>query len=131
MESWGRVWVPDPSGFEQRMSAPHGSMLMSVGEVRKLGGFNEAYRIAGDYDLVSRILTKMSARLLWQTAKPLAFCSGDGVSVRNYLEAFLEESLIRLRVWGKTQKEVGLGIGRYYQHAFQYLLRREESQKDR
>jgi len=125
MESWGRVWHPNPAEFEQRMSSPHGSMLMLREEVVAAGGYNQGYRIAGDYDLISRILKMHGASLLWQSPRDLSFCDGNGVSVRKFLEAYLEECLIRMRVWGKTQGEVGMDIEAYLQKPFQLLKARD------
>ncbi len=127
MESWGRVWYPNPAEFEQRMSSPHGSMLMLREEVVAAGGYNQGYRIAGDYDLISRILKMHGASLLWQSPRDLSFCDGNGVSVRKFLEAYLEECLVRMRIWGKKHEEMGSNIKEYIDNPFQLLLKRELS----
>jgi hypothetical protein len=126
MESWRRVWCPDPSDFDQRMSSPHGAMLMKKSSVENVGGFDERYRIAGDYDLTSRILKASPSCMLWQSTEAISYCASGGISVRNFLEAFLEECLIRLRVWGHGHLTVGSDIERYLEKPFRLLLSRDK-----
>ena len=125
MESWGRKWIPNPGEIDQRMSVPHAGVVMSTVLFRSYTGFDKRYRIAGDYDLLSRVLKSRVRELLWLSAASIGECRSGGVSELCYLEAYLEESLIRLRVWGKTNFEVAGSLERYLLGPFKLLAKRE------
>lgn len=83
----GRVWMPDVDGLRQRMSVPHPAVFVRRNVYERIGGFDERYRIAADYDLMLRMRAAgvpiqsvdavlcdfqeggMSGTRLWRTAR--------------------------------------------------------------
>jgi glycosyltransferase involved in cell wall biosynthesis len=118
MESWGRVWHPMPEDMPKRMSTPHAGVIVKRDLFERLGGYLESYEIAGDYDFISRCLKADNLSVFWKSAQPLAHCEGNGVSVVRFLEAFLEETLIRVRVWGVPYEQVSVDLQRYLRGPF-------------
>lgn len=123
MDSWGREWYPMPEDIAQRMSSPHAGIVIERALFNAHSGYLENYKIAGDYDLVSRCLHATKQCLFWKSAIPLARCEGNGVSVVKFLEAFMEETLVRIRVWGVSYEQVALDIQNYLKAPFAALIK--------
>lgn len=93
----GRVLTADPSAMRERMALPHPSTVLRTDWVKKNGGFNTHYRIAADYDLLSRYL-QLNPRVI-VTDRVLVEYEGGGMSEKNTVLAYLEEEHIRMNIW--------------------------------
>jgi len=100
----GRILTPKPSEINVRMACPHPGSVLNTQKVRSLGGFDERYQIASDYDLLCRYIKKHGASG-WSDQFIINY-KGGGLSDQRALEGFLEEELIRLRVWSSPQIDV-------------------------
>ena len=93
----GVVWTPAPQELPVRMSCPHPGVVLGVQGSRDVGGFDLGYKIAGDYDLISRYVRRFG---FGETQSlPLVRFAGGGLSDVRAFEGTLEEELIRMRVW--------------------------------
>lgn len=88
---------PVPENFNIKMGCPHPGTLLNRINSLELGGYDTKYRIASDYDHVSRYLQKYGAGK--KGGAILANILAGGMSEQRSLEAYLEEELIRKRVW--------------------------------
>lgn len=95
------IIYPNPNEIHLRMACPHPSSLMKVNEIKQLNGFDCSYKIAADYDLISRYLIKYETYLV--NNEVIVNFKGDGISELKALEGYLEEELIRSRIWNSTQ----------------------------
>jgi hypothetical protein len=100
----GRTLTPKPSEINVRMACPHPGSVLNTQKVRSLGGFDERYQIASDYDLLCRYIKKHGTSG-WSDQFIINY-KGGGLSDQRALEGFLEEELIRLRVWNSPQIDV-------------------------
>lgn len=100
----GRIFGPNPNEIQTRMSCPHPGAVLSTQKVRKIGGFDERYQIASDYDLLCRYM-KAYGRSGWSNRAVVNF-KGGGISEYRAVEGFLEEELIRIRVWNSPMLDV-------------------------
>ncbi len=93
--SLNRIILSDPTKFGPNMSCPHPGVILKTEYVRELGGFDERYEIAADFDLLLKYFKR------WQkiaTAPiPIIDFQGNGVSERRVKEAALESDLARAR----------------------------------
>lgn len=97
----GEIWHPEPNDLSERMSCPHPSSIFEVQRAKKIGGFNPAYQIAGDYDFISRyVINNNFVRI---TKEALVDYKGGGISDKRFFEGILECELIRTRIWGRSQ----------------------------
>lgn len=93
----GVVWAPNPAELPVRMACPHPGAVLRRDRSLAIGGFDPGYRIAADYDHLSRYVR---AHGMGQTLPtPLALFAGGGMSEVRAFEGTLEEELIRMRVW--------------------------------
>jgi glycosyltransferase involved in cell wall biosynthesis len=80
----------------------HQAVVMQADFISLLGGFDENYRIAADWDLIVKALL-VAAPAVW--SKPIARFELGGMSSDNLLEAHMELRAIRTRVlklsWSK------------------------------
>jgi hypothetical protein len=102
--STGTLLLPRPQEMNARMACPHPGALLRTANARSLGGFDLAYEIASDYDLLSRYLLKFTA-CGWSD-QPVVRYMGGGLSDRRSLEGFLEEELVRIRSWRSPISDV-------------------------
>lgn len=93
----GTVWTPSPHELPVRMSCPHPGAVLGVGRSREAGGFDPGYKIAGDYDLISRYVRRFGFGE--NLTQPLVRFAGGGLSDTRAFEGTLEEELIRMRIW--------------------------------
>ena len=100
----GSIALPRPVDLPQRMSCPHPGTIMRTELALSLGGFDEKYEIASDYDLISRYVQKFP-NCAWGDQVITQYAVG-GISYRRILEAYMEEELIRTRVWKSPQEDV-------------------------
>lgn len=100
----GRILAPKPAEINVRMACPHPGAILNTQKVRSLGGFDERYQIASDYDLLCRYIKNHSSSG-WSEQFIVNYMGG-GLSDQRALEGFLEEELIRLRIWNSPQIDV-------------------------
>lgn len=112
MAKTGHVLLPRPSELGHRMACPHPGAVLSTEKVRNLGGFDERYRIAADYDLLCRYVAAHGASG-WSDRVVVNYLGG-GMSEVRAIEGFLEEELIRLRVCKSPQIDVCLRGVRFF-----------------
>lgn len=98
LEFGDHVFHPNPSELKYGMSCPHPSSLLKVSNSIAIGGFDTSYKIASDYDHLSRYsITFGSGEIL--NIPPLVSYLGGGISDMRALESYLEALLIRQRIW--------------------------------
>lgn len=98
-----RPIIPNPKEMQYRMACPHPGSILRTLNIKKIGSFNQCFRIASDYDLLSRYLLQFPK---FATSDDFILgYMGGGISEKSVVEAFLEEELIRLRIWNCTQNE--------------------------
>jgi hypothetical protein len=95
MRSLGVVFHPKPELLHTGMTTPHPGAVLLTKNVKEIGGFDERYRIAGDYDLLCRYIKKWNHALV--STQILVDFKGGGLSEVFGKEASIEEALIRLR----------------------------------
>ena len=93
-----RIAMPEPEGLTKQMSCPHPGVFCPLEATRHLGGFSLTYRIAGDYELLSK-LAKSGVKFFNSTTLPVVHFKGGGLSDRHVLESGLENALIKKRIW--------------------------------
>lgn len=60
----GRAWAEVKSSFRQIMSVPHPGLMHRRGLFERYGGFDDSFRIAGDYEFLLRELLKNEAAFI-------------------------------------------------------------------
>lgn len=93
----GTVWTPNPSELPVRMACPHPGAILRVDYSKAIGGFDAGYRIAADYDHLSRYVRQYGFGKTLSAS--LVTFAGGGMSEVRAFEGTLEEELIRMRVW--------------------------------
>lgn len=88
---------PIPESFHIKMGCPHPGTLLNRRNSLELGGYDTKYKIASDYDHVSRYLQKFGSGKKGEGI--LVNILAGGMSQQRSLEGYLEEELIRKRVW--------------------------------
>jgi glycosyltransferase len=101
LEASKQVFAARPGEISRRMSCPHPGAILNVANSRDIGGFDTSYRIASDYDHLSRYLLRFPRHEVLDVP-PIVSCSAGGISEIRALEGYLEEELIRKRVWKAT-----------------------------
>lgn len=96
----GLVLDPEPDKFSVKMASPHPGTILSRLRSMELGGYDTRYKIASDYDHLSRYVLKFGAGKIGKEI--LVKILAGGISEKNNLEAYLEEELIRKRVWNSV-----------------------------
>lgn len=96
--STGAISNPNPGALKHFMSCPHPSSLYKVKNSLAINGFDSSYRIAADYDHMSRYALTFGEGLLINSP-PLVSFMGGGLSDIRALESHLEATLVRMRVW--------------------------------
>ncbi len=102
--SYGGIALARPAELPTRMSCPHPGTLMKTELALSINGFDEKYEIASDYDLISRYVRNFP-NCAWSDQVLMRYAIG-GISYRRILEAYMEEELIRARVWKSPQEDV-------------------------
>ena len=110
----GQHFYPRPSEMHVRMACPHPGALLNTQKTIAISGFDERYQIASDYDLLSRYLQKHGA-CGWLDV-PVVKYKGGGISEVRGVEAYLEEELVRLRVWKTGYPELCQRAIRLFTH---------------
>jgi len=95
----GAVSMPQPEAIKYFMSCPHPSTLLRVKNSLAIGGFDSRYQIAADYDHLCRYAKAFGSGEIID-GPPLVSFMGGGLSDTRALEGFIEENLIRIRIWG-------------------------------
>ena len=111
----GREIVPNPIELKIRMACPHPGSILKLEKIKELKGFNENYRIASDYDLICRYIQK-NPKTVYSKDIVVEY-EGGGISEQKAVEGFLEEELIRIRVWGQSQVDTVLNSVRFFNWA--------------
>jgi hypothetical protein len=92
-----QIFFPTPERFDTQMGAAHPATIVKTDNCRQLGGFDCTYKIAADYDFMSRYLKTYTTFV--KSNSVIVTFKGGGISEKRGLEALLEEEIIRLRVW--------------------------------
>ncbi len=111
----GRPIIPAPGEITKRMACPHPGTILRLERIKMIGGFDEKYRIASDYDLICRYLRAYPKCAF--SAYLVIDYQGGGLSERAAVEGFLEEELIRIRVWSQTQHDTVINSFRFFKWA--------------
>ncbi len=106
---------PVPAGPEYFLSLlqsgligfPHPAAVMARRVVRELSDFDEAYRIAADYDLALRVAKKYGPPRI--IPKMLAVHVPTGLTSRNKFRHFVEKSVARRRALDPRRQVIELG----------------------
>jgi hypothetical protein len=94
----GAVSMPQPEAIKYFMSCAHPSSLLRVKNSLSIGGFDVQYQIAADYDHLSRYAMAFGLGEALDMP-PLVSFMGGGLSDARALEGYIEENLVRIRVW--------------------------------
>jgi hypothetical protein len=103
-EDTGQVFSPNLDGLSNRMSIPHPGAFMRAEEIIRLGGFNTIYKIASDYDLISRYVLSSKTIGISDYA-PVVF-KGGGLSDKHAMEGYIEQLLILKRLHNLSDPEI-------------------------
>lgn len=95
VESISGVSITNPSNMLDNMSMPFPSCLIRVNSVKSVGGFSLLYRIAGDYDLMIKLLKSKARIKIYHNT--LTTLESGGQSEVNWLEALIETKLSLFR----------------------------------
>jgi hypothetical protein len=99
IESSGLPFLARPQLLYTGMTTPHPGAILVLDNVLAIGGFDERYKIASDYDLLCRY-TKTFPKVI-VSEKLIVDFKGGGLSERCSDEAKLEEVLVRHRLFGR------------------------------
>ena len=105
LEALRTVAQPDPAEMPVRMACPHPGAILSVARSRAIGGFDRHYRIAADYDHLSRYVRQFGPGEVLRIPPLVRFAAG-GMSQQHGFEGMLEEELIRKRIWKAQDSDV-------------------------
>jgi hypothetical protein len=94
-----RQLTPVPAQIQDAMSCPHPGALLKAQYCKDIGGFNEHYRIASDYDLIGRYLKQWPKVMVGEYA--VVNFAGGGMSETRGYECMLETELVKVRIFGK------------------------------
>lgn len=92
------VCTPSPASFFANMPFCHQTMLARVALLRAVGGFDESFKIAADYDLVNRLLLR-GAHPVYTPCNFTTFSEGGISTQKDIIQKQDEE---RLRVFHKN-----------------------------
>jgi hypothetical protein len=115
------IITPNPSEIHLRMSCPHPSAILKVKNVTNINFFNTSYKIASDYDLISRYLIAFGNFLCFDDV--LVNFKGGGLSDVRGLEAYFEEEIIRTRVWNSPQIDTCYRMQNFLNSAITTLIK--------
>lgn len=97
--AFARQLTPIPAQIHEAMNCPHPGALLKTALCKSIGGFNEEYRIASDYDLIARYL-KRWPKVMVGSYTVVNFAGGGMSETRGY-ECMLETELVKVRIFGK------------------------------
>lgn len=92
------VCTPSPASFFANMPFCHQTMLARTELLREMNGFDETFKIAADFDLVTRLLLR-GAHPVYTPCNFATFCEG-GISTHK--DGVSEQDEERLRVFHKN-----------------------------
>lgn len=92
------VSEPQPQAMKNFMSCAHPTSLLRVKNSLAIGGYDARYQIAADYDHMSRYAIAHGYGDVLNIP-PLVSFMGGGLSDVRALEGYIEENLVRIRVW--------------------------------
>ena len=98
LEIGNYIFTPEPNNLRATMSCPHPSSILKVKNSIAIGGFDLSYKIASDYDHLSRYSIAYGYGLVLKIPPPVSYMGG-GISEVRALESYLEALLVRQRVW--------------------------------
>ena len=88
---------PNPTEFPIKMACPHPGTILRKQYSLDIDGYDRIYKIASDYDHLSRYIKKFGSGIICDQI--LVNILAGGMSELRNIEAYLEEELIRKRVW--------------------------------
>jgi hypothetical protein len=95
MKSQGVVFAARPQLLHTGMTTPHPGAALLTDKVLEIGGFDERYRIAADYDLLCRYVKKWPQMIISNSV--VIDFKGGGISDTNIIESSIEAALVRHR----------------------------------
>ncbi len=95
-EKLGRVRGFRPENVMTGAFAPHPSMFCPLELYRRIGFYDESFRLMGDYDFMYRAVNIAHAEVLY-IPEILAFYLEGGISDRNVAKCLKEELLVKLK----------------------------------
>jgi hypothetical protein len=98
------VSIPNPQELSSRMACPHPSAVYRVKNSQLLNGFDTKYLIASDYDHTCRYVKQFGNGKSYSNV--LVSYMGGGLSDIRSMEGYLEEELIRKRVWAVNDYQI-------------------------
>jgi hypothetical protein len=104
------TFLPRPEQLAGGMTTPHPGAVLKTECSRRIGGYDTRYRIAADYDHVSRYAQRYPN--CGKNDHVLTHYLGGGVSEARLLESFIESCLVRLRVWSEPEASVAVSMFR-------------------
>ena len=110
--SSGGLLLPRPNELAFRMACPHPGAVLKTNMARAIGGFDLKYEIAADYDLLSRFILRFPF-CGWIDHTVVNYMGG-GLSDRRAVEGFLEEELVRVRIWRSPNPDVCARGARFF-----------------
>lgn len=96
------VCNPSPASFFANMPFCHQTMLARTDLIRSAGGFDESFKIAADYDLITRLLLR-GARPIYIPCNFTTFCEGGISTQKDIIQKQNDE---RLRVFHKNYDDL-------------------------
>lgn len=114
-----KSFLPRPEYLNVTMSTPHPGAVLKVDKSLQIGGYDVRYRIAADYDHISRYTQAFPA--CGKNDFVLTHYLGGGLSEARVLEGFIETYLVRLRVWNETPASAALALRQLLDTSFDKL----------
>ena len=101
LEFGSHTFHPNPSKLKYAMSCPHPSSILKISNSLAITGFDTSYKIASDYDHLSRYSIAFGNGEVLNISPPVSYLGG-GISDVRSLESYLEALLIRQRIWNTS-----------------------------
>ncbi|MBU3616544.1 hypothetical protein [Polynucleobacter sp. JS-Polo-80-F4] len=98
VELSNNIFNPAPNQMKHGMSCPHPTSILKVKNSLAIDGFDLSYKIASDYDHLSRYAIAFGDGHLLNISPPVSYMGG-GISDIRALESYMEALLIRQRIW--------------------------------
>jgi hypothetical protein len=102
--TYDEIYQAKPERMQFEMCTPHPGAILKVKESIAIGGYDSSYKIASDYDHLSKYIKKYglgtTLDIICVNALP------GGISYTKMLEGLLECEIIKKRVWDATDIEV-------------------------
>jgi hypothetical protein len=98
MRAHGKVFAARPQLLHTGMTTPHPGAVLVTQNALQIGGFDERYRIASDYDLLCRYIKRWPRAII--SDQVIVDFKGGGISDVLSAESSIEAALVRQRNFG-------------------------------